>query len=270
MSVQFGEVASVEHLSPSMIRIVLTGGTLDSFEPTAATDGYINAQFVPAGSPVTVPFDKSDLDGLPAEHRPRPRRYTIRRWDPVSRALTIDFVAHGDTGYAGNWAQRAQPGDRLQFAGPGGSYQPSATVDWHLLAGDESALGAIGASLERLPSDARAEVFVAVDGPEDEIELPTPAAATVTWLHRKAASDPEKLLASAVRSAVFPTGTFDVFVHGEAKETRAVRDHLINDRGVDPDTASISPYWRRRHTDESWRAVKSEWLTAPELASTAS
>lgn len=256
----YAEVQTVERLSPSMIRVVLAGGTLDRFETPSATDAYINAQFPPEGSPVTVPFERSDLDHLPSEHRPRPRRFTIRSWDPAERRLAIDFVAHGDAGYAGTWAQRARPGDRLQFSGPGGSYLPSPHVDWHLLAGDESALGAIGATLESLGPDQRALVFAVVDGPEHEIELPSDADVTIVWLHRERAADPETLLPDAVAAAQFPPGTFDVFVHGEAGEVRTLRRHLVAERGVDPSEASISPYWRRDHTDEAWRQTKRQWM----------
>ena len=256
----FAEVQEVQRLSPSLIRVILGGGTLDSIDEPLATDAYINAQFLPADSPVTVPFDAEDLDGVAAEHRPKPRRFTIRSWDADRRSMAIDFVAHGDVGYAGAWAQRVEPGDRLQFKGPGGSYRPSPDVDWHLMVGDESAIGAIGASLESLPPTAKALVFVVVDGPEHEIELPTAAEATVHWVHRYGSADPEAVLPDAVIAADFPAGSFDVFVHGEASETRAVRRHLLAERGVDASAASISPYWRRLHTDEDWRAVKRQFL----------
>ena len=68
------------------------------------------------------------------------------------------------------------------------------------------------------------------------------------------------LLVNAITEAVFPPGTFDVFVHGEAGEVRDIRRHLKVERGVDVDSQSISPYWRRRHTDEAWRAVKRQWI----------
>ncbi len=256
----YAEVHEVIELSPTLLRVVLTGGTLDQFEASPATDAYINAQFLPETSPVTVPFEPEDLEGLDPSLRPRPRRFTIRRWDPVQRQLSIDFVVHGEDGYAGSWAKRAQPGDRLQFKGPGGSYRPSPDVDWHLFVGDESALGAIGASLESLPSDARAIVFAVVDGAEHEIDLPSDADVTVFWLHTQSSDAPETLLPRAVAEAVFPDGDFDVFVHGEAAEVRAVRRHLVAERGIDPDSASISAYWRRQHTDEDWRRVKRDWM----------
>ena len=256
----YAEVRSVEQLSPDLTRITFTGGDLARFEGTQATDGYINARFVPAGSPVPVPFGPDDLDDVPAELRPRPRRFTIRSWDSDTRELVIDFVVHGDAGFAGNWAQRAEPGDRLQFEGPGGSYRPSTDVDWHLLVGDESAFGAIGASLESMSDGERAEVFALVERPGSEIEFPSSARVAINWLYRDGANEPERLLADAVASATLPPGTFDVFVHGEAAEVRAVRRHLAEERQVDLDPASISAYWRRHHTDEDWRRVKREFM----------
>ena len=61
--------------------------------------------------------------------------------------------------------RRRAAGDLIQFFGPGGAYAPSPDADWHLLAGDESALPAIAAALERLPTAARALAFVEVTGP---------------------------------------------------------------------------------------------------------
>lgn len=263
----YAEVQRVETLSPDLVRVVLAGGTLDQFEGSDATDAYVNARFLPPESPVQVPFGPDDLDGVADEHRPRPRRFTVRSWDPVDRVLAIDFVVHGDVGYAGRWARNAKPGDRLQFEGPGGSYSPSPDVDWHLLVGDESALGAIGASLDRLGPGERAVVFAVVDTRGAEIDLSSAGDVVVHWLYRDEAEalgldDPESWVADGLARVDLPAGTFDVFVHGEAGEVRAVRRHLEVDRGVDLSSASISPYWRRKHTDEEWRKVKREWMAA--------
>lgn len=257
----YAEVDRIEKLSPDLLRVVLTGGTLENFKGSPATDAYINARFVPAGSPVTVPFTPEDLEAVPADMRPRPRRFTIRNWDAELRQLSIDFVAHGDSGYAGSWAQRAKPGDRLQFEGPGGSYRPSPDADWHLFVGDESAMGAIGASLQSLKAHDKALVFAIVQAPGCEIDLPTDASADVRWLYRESSEGSDTWVADAVAATSFPNGTFDVFVHGEAGEVRTVRRHLADDRGIDLAGASISPYWRRRHTDEEWRKVKRQWMS---------
>ena len=87
----------------------------------------MNALFVPPGAPYSVPFDVDTVRGGEPEHRPRGRRYSVRAWDPADRRLTIDFVVHGDVGFAGRWATAPQPGDRLQVVGPSGGYAPIPT-----------------------------------------------------------------------------------------------------------------------------------------------
>ena len=260
----YGVVRSTQRLTRSMVRVVLGGGNLDGFVPTPYSDQYIYAQFFPGGASYTAPFDPADFKALDSDHRPRGRHYTVRAWADEHQELTLDFVAHGDHGYAGPWAQRAQPGDCLQFTGPGGAYAPDPNAAWYLMAGDESALPAIGASLEALAPGARAVVLVVVNGPDDELSLTTPGDANITWLHRRGAEDPVALLPDAVAGLDFAPGPVDVFVHGEAGEVRAVRKHLLSERGIDKKKASISPYWRRMMTDEEWRTIKSAWLADQE------
>jgi NADPH-dependent ferric siderophore reductase len=246
-----------------MVRIMLGGDGLDGYEPTPFTDQYVNALFVPDGAPYDVPFDLDEARRAPAGHRPMGRRYTIRWWDPVARQLALDFVVHGDTGYAGRWAHHATVGDRLQFVGPTGAYAPSSTAEWHLMVGDESALPAIAASLERLRPAVPAVVVAVIDGPDHELPLASPADLTVNWVHRHV-DDSDGSLPAAVVATEFPDGAVDVFVHGETSAVRAVRRHLLIERGIPRDGASISPYWRRDYTYERWREVKAAWLAEVE------
>ena len=244
---------------PQLVRVVLGGGDLASFEAVPATDAYVNLAFRPAGAAYDEVFDPAAVkDAEPAETRPARRRYTVRRWDPEARELTIDFVVHGDSGVAGPWAAAATPGDVLVFAGPSGGYTPDTGADWHLLIGDESALPAIAASLEALPAGARAVVRLLCDGPADELALDSAADLDLVWCHRDADED----LLTAVTGATFPEGRVDAFVHGEAVEVRALRAHLLGERGLTRAQMSCSPYWRRDFTDEAWRRVKREFVSA--------
>ena len=256
----YGEVIEVERLTPHMVRVVLGGDGLAEFTPTDFTDQYVNALFVPPGAPYSVPFDVDAVrDGEP-EHRPRGRRYTVRAWDPADRRLTIDFVVHGDEGYAGRWATGAKPGDRLQVVGPTGGYAPDPDADWHLMVGDESALPAIAASLERITTGRPVLAVLVVDDADCQLPLDCAGDLRITWVHRAdQGGDPDHVV-RAVEALTFPAGRVHVFVHGEAAEVRAVRKHLLADRGVPREGASISPYWRRDHTDEAWRQIKRQWL----------
>lgn len=261
---QYGTVVRTEALTPRIVRVTFGGEGLSEFTGTDCTDQYVNALFLPDGSPLDVPFDIDEARSGPPELAPRGRRETVRRWDATAGELTIDFATHGDEGYAGAWANRAEPGDRLQVIGPSGSYRPSADADWHLLVGDESALPAIGAAVDALPSGARAIVVGLVDDGAHHYPLAAGAGVEIVWVHR--ADDPADpdLLLRRVEDLVFPPGQVHAFVHGEAGEVRAIRKHLLADRGLDRAAHSISPYWRRAHTDEQWRQIKRDWIAASE------
>jgi NADPH-dependent ferric siderophore reductase len=265
-----GRVASTEVLTPSLVRVVLEDGDLAELVMPDATDAYINAAFRPASAAYDEVFDPQALrDTHPDDEPPARRRYTVRDWDPATHRLTVDFVVHGDSGVAGPWAAAARPGDVLVFTGPSGGYRPDPDADWHLMVGDESALPAIAASLEVLPADARAVVRLVCDGPEHEIELPSPAEVDLVWLHRGGDERDQRLLLAAVEALDFGDGRPFGFVHGEADEIRAVRRHLLQERGLTRADLSCSPYWRRTMSDEAWRRIKRDYVAAMEAEAVA-
>ncbi len=255
-----GRVESIEWPTPTYARVVLNGDGLADYAPVPFTDSYVNVAIPPAGAPYAAPFDLDALKSLPREQRPFRRRITVRRWEAESRRLTLEFVTHGDEGAAGPWAANARAGDPLVFTGPAGAYNPDPAADWHLMVGDESALPAIAASLEAVPAGVPVAVRLISDGPDHELALATPGQLDLAWLHRT--GDPaadEELLAQSVAALAFPAGRVHAFVHGEAGETRAVRRHLLADRGLDGEQLSCSPYWHRGLTDEAWREIKAAW-----------
>ncbi|WP_028815445.1 siderophore-interacting protein [Streptomyces flavidovirens] len=253
------QVVRTERITPHMVRVVLGGEGLAGFAADEFTDHYIKVLFPPAGAVYPEPFDMARIrEEFPAEQWPVTRTYTVRAWDAVQRELTVDFVVHGDEGLAGPWAARAQPGETVRFLGPGGGYAPDPAADWHLLVGDESALPAIAASLERMPEGAVVHAFVEVAGFEEEQKIATPDGVAVTWLHRGQSPVGEALVA-AVRGLDFPAGDVHAFVHGEAGFVKDLRRHLRLDRGIARERLSISGYWRLGQDDDAWRAVKREW-----------
>ena len=173
-------------------------------------------------------------------------------------------MVHGDAGIAGPWAASVAPGDVLVFEGPGSGYRPDPDADWHLMVGDESALPAIAASMEAVPAGTSVVVRLVCDGPDHEIPLASPGDLDLRWLHRTGAADDVDLLADAVSDLEFPAGRVHAFVHGEAQEIRAVRRHLLTDRGLDRRDMSCSPYWRRTMNDEAWRKVKRDFVAEME------
>jgi len=250
-----------------MIRVVLGGAGLAGFPAGEFTDHYVKLLFPPPGAPYAAPFDVEQIRAeLPPEQWPVTRTYTVRAWDPDSGELTIDFVYHGDEGVAGPWAASAASGDRIQFFGPGGAYAPSPEADWHLLAGDESALPAIAAAVARLPAGVPATLVVEVAGPEEEqSDLVLADGIDLVWVHRGDRAPGEPLVA-AVRALPLPAGTGHVFVHGEAGLVRELRLHLRAQRGPVPEFTSISGYWRLGRTEDRWQSEKREWNAEVEAA----
>ncbi|NDK91996.1 siderophore-interacting protein [Gordonia desulfuricans] len=270
-----------EQLTAHMVRLVLGGDGFDGFAPAVGADGlgetdmYVKFIFMPGGAGLPADFDPRASRSLPAEQQPILRTYTIRKVDADHREIWVDFVVHGDEGVAGPWAASVEPGTEVSFLGPGSGYHPRPDAPWHLLAGDESAMPAITAALEALPADARAQVFIEVAGPEDEITLTAPAGAEITWVHRGGpagevdadhAGDNAPLI-DAVRGAFWLDGEPQVFIHGEAQAVmHNLRAYVRKERGVSAANASISGYWRRGRSEEGFRTWKAELRASEEAA----
>ncbi|MEU8240395.1 siderophore-interacting protein [Actinoplanes missouriensis] len=254
-----GVVTRVEQLTPHMVRVVVGGDALTRIEAGQFTDHYIKVLFPQPGVDYPEPFEMGVIrETMPRDTWPVVRTYTVRRWLPEIPEMWVDFVVHGDSGIAGPWAAHAKPGDPFRFMGPGGGYAPSADADWHLLAGDESALPAIAAALEGMPEGAPVRAFLEVEGPEEEQKLSTSADADITWLHR-GARPVGSLLCPAVRGAALPEGRGQAFVHGEANFVRDLRGYLRVDRGMTLDQLSISGYWRNGMNEDGWQSSKRDF-----------
>lgn len=252
------EVIRTEHIGPSLVRVWIGGGGFATFAPNAFTDAYVKLSFAKPELGLEPPYDLAALrESLAPEDLPVTRTYTVRA--VADDALAIDVVVHGDAGIAGPWAARAQPGERVVLSGPGGAYAPDPTADWHLLAGDESALPAIASALEALPADARGIAILEARDASEEIPLRHPAGVEVRWLHRgEPSTATTRLLADAVAALALPEGRVHAFVHGERESMKAMRDELLGRRGLPRDRVSLSGYWALGRTEDRFQAEKRE------------
>jgi NADPH-dependent ferric siderophore reductase len=250
------EVVRAHWLTPSMRRLVFTGADLQCLQELPCTDHYVKILFAPDGCDYRWPFDPDALrSSEPAERWPVTRTYTVRAYDATRNEMTIDFVVHGDEGLAGPWAARAQQGELIGFFGPGGGYVPDPSADCHLLVGDEAALPAIAAALDRLGDRARAAVYVEVGGSADEQVLSRSPDVHVRWVHRGQRPYGEAL-AEVVRAAGVPTGDVQAFVHGNAEMIRRLRRFLFTEIDFNRQRVSMSGYWRTGQTEDGWQAGK--------------
>jgi len=217
-------VAQATHITPDMIRLVFDGEDLADF--------------------VSLGFDdhvKIFVPGTGAE--PERRDYTPRAFDAAARRLTLDFAVH-DAGPATRWAIGARPGDTLDIGGLRGSMVVSPTFDWWLLAGDETALPAMGRCLEELPAKTRVITAGVVTGPAEEQVFRTAASHQALWVHRPLTrgDDPAPLL-GALRGLTLPPGDGFVWIAAEAGVARAARDHFLAERGHPKGWLKAAGYW---------------------------
>ncbi|MFJ5120479.1 MULTISPECIES: siderophore-interacting protein [unclassified Kitasatospora] len=275
LPVTFIQVTQVERLTPRMARVTFEAETLDE-TVGRLPDQQVKLCFPREGQAEPVlPARSEDPMGwyraclaVPEAERPWLRSFTVRRRRPGTRLLEIDFVLHGDSGPASGpdsgpdggpaaaWARRARPGDRLGMVGPSELYArpvPLATAvaeaDWVLLAGDETALPAIGTLLEALPPGTGAVAFIEVAEEAERQRLDSRADLTVHWLHRDGAA-PGGPLTAAVRAADLPGGTPFAWLAGEAAAVRALRRHLVEERGLARPSVEFAGYWRHRLTQD--------------------
>ena len=224
-------IREVDKIAAHMIRLTLTGD-LEGFL-SLGFDDHIKL-FFPDGT--------RDAAGAPNVLN---RDFTPRRHDAGANILEIDFALH-DAGPATRWAAQAKPGDTLNVGGPRGSFIIPTDFDWHLLIGDETGLPAISRRLAELPAGTHVLVIGEVDGPADEIALPTKADATVVWAHRDgSAAGASDVLAQKLKTLKFPSGDYYAWVACESLIAKALRAQLIADHGANPKWMRAAGYWRR-------------------------
>jgi len=251
------EARTVERVTPGMVRVVFAGADIEGFQSDNFTDHV--KLFFPDEETGELHLPELTEDGRWGNIRAPEltfRDYTVRRYDAGTGELTIDLVVH-DHGPGGRWAARAQPGDRLGVLGPRGTHHMDHGFDFFLIGADETALPAASRWLEELPSDARVLAFLEVADAGEEQTLDTPAATSVTWLHRDgAAPGSTDLLERAIRGAELPEGRGFAWCAGEATTLKPIRRHLKElgfERGKSLD---VDGYWRRgtsnhdHHADE--------------------
>ncbi|AIA02791.1 siderophore-interacting protein [Streptomyces noursei] len=263
------QVARTRRLGPSMVRITFTGERLDELVSGGRDQRF--KLFLPQAHQAAPVFADTG-DGWytawraqdPTE-RPIMRSYTIREQRPDPSEFDVDFALHGaddpaaaaSGGPASRWAVGARAGDRLTVLAPavedngGVDFRPPPGTDWILLTGDETALPAIAGILSWLSPGTVAKVWIEVGHESDRQALPTFADAEVNWLVRDpAAAGQGAPVLDALRAADLPAGAPYAWIAGEAGGVKAVRRHLVGERGFDRRAVKFTGYWRRGATEE--------------------
>lgn len=294
-------VARTRVLGPSFVRVTFTSPELASF----GAGGF--DQRIKLLLPV-LPVEEYQLPdqdwyvwwrGLPDDLRPVMRTYTVRAARPQVQEVDVDFVLHGvadgHAGPASAWAATASAGDAALLVAPGNpgsgrmwgvEWAPPEQARTLLLAGDETAVPAVLAVLDRLPAGVRATALLEVPADGDVQDVSSAAEVTVEWLPRNGSHAHGALLAERVPQvaaqlvdevspSVGDTDLEDVDVDagilwdvpeqatasgpsalyawlaGEAGVVKELRRHLVREVGVPRGSVAFMGYWRqgRAETD---------------------
>ncbi|MFF2540119.1 siderophore-interacting protein [Streptomyces cyaneofuscatus] len=262
MPVSYVRVTGVERITPRTARVTFTGDALPGLmedRPDQQMKLCLPREGRSVAEGLLPEQDAEDTYGMrwyeaflaiPEARRPWMRGFTVRSYDRERNAMTVDFVLHGDGGPASRWGGAARPGDVLGMVGPSSLYArplPSGARRM-LLAGDETALPAIATVLEALPGTTSALVYAEIADAGEEVELPAAAGGVeVRWVHRDLGGS----LVAAVRGAGAGLDGVDAaWVAGEASAVRALRRHLVGERGLPKGAVEFSGYWRRALTQD--------------------
>ncbi|GAB2726017.1 siderophore-interacting protein [Nocardioides pakistanensis] len=167
--------------------------------------------------------------------------------------------------------------------GPHGGleFRPHSSHASLLLAADETGVPAVANIVRSLPSHAVGQVLLEVPHPDDRFDLGAPPGVAVTWAARGSSGHgshllrmvttadlPRPVVPAALPTAAEhddlsevlwevpdpvetpvgdtgdPTDGFYAWVAGEASTVRAIRRHLVNERGHDRRSIAFMGYWR--------------------------
>lgn len=212
-------VARIDRLGDGFAAITFTGEALADFTSLSFDD---HVKFVLPGA---------DADGEQVR-----RDYTPRRFSREARELVIEFALHGD-GLASNWARTAVVGQRALVGGPRGSMIIPLELDWHLLAGDATALPAIARRLEELPGGSRAIVLVHAETADRRV-FAGAADMDLRWF------DTPEALVDALQALALPPDRGFAWGGGEASLMARVRQ-VLNEKGVPREATRVSAYWKQ-------------------------
>src|SRR5699024_2872184 len=98
------------------------------------------------------------------------------------KEVWVDFVNHGDGGYASWWAANADVGDILAVATKKRETDFKTDRENFILVADHTGLPVVACLLEKMRGEAKGEVLIEVLTEEDILDLWKPDGINIQWL----------------------------------------------------------------------------------------
>lgn len=190
----------------------------------------------------------------PIDLKPWVRTYTLRSLDKEKNTLVIEFTRHHHGGPAAEWAMKAQAGDTIGFAGPGGPDPIIRTSGFYLIAGDLSAIPAIQAILETLPQHAQGKVFLEVPNKAAVFALNHPPGIAIEWLflHETSPRHSTQLLDAIKTLDLSSEQKLTPWIAGENSSVISIRHYLMQAYRLKKHDFYAVPYWKDGQNEERY------------------
>lgn len=222
-------VTNKKLITPHMLRMTLGGENIKNI-PEDQESGYVK---------LVIPTD--DIQA-PENNKSLMRTYTIRH--QRSDSIDVDFMLHGDSGLASNWAKHAKVDDTITIAGVGSKRMIRMPSDWYLVVGDMTALPAISVNLAELPSDAKGYAVIEVISEEDIQTIEHPIGVTLKWIINPTPGKNPNTLLETIQSLNWLNGNVSVWAACEFNSMRALRPFLKVEKEVSKEALYLSSYWK--------------------------
>lgn len=227
--------------TPRLREVTVEGPELVGFEVTEPAASLRLLLPRPDGSGLEIPTWTGNEFLFGDGARPPIRTLTPLDVDQHSGRITVAVVLHGQ-GLLARWAAAQPVGDEVAISGPGAGYPVPAAAQF-LLAGDASAVPALGQVLSEIPADATVDVVIELDGGDDRPSITEHPGVRVHWCVSHHDQPPGSAMVQAVTELDTPPDV-RVWAAGEAASVQRLRKLLIGERGLPRSHCVIRGYWK--------------------------
>lgn len=233
LNLKMASISEISDISPHMRRICFYSNDFDGW-PLGLESAHVK---------IIVPKPgETQLTTNMLGRKKCMRSYTVRKFNPDQKKLTIDFAVNDHVGLVTNWAGSAKIGDVAGFMGPGTVKHRDFHADWHLLVADFTGLPAAVTTIEKLPETAQGYAVIQVPSLQDIQPVSTPTELELEWLVNPNPVKP--MLYSRVAAYKWKNGEPAIFIATEAFQMKQIKALVKNRKGYNSLKVYASGYWK--------------------------